>query len=95
MRHRAPWESRARLVGGYGPWSSWTAWKSAREPWRSIRWTPDDIDRIEVIKGEAAAGLFGDRAEGGVIRIFTRVAQPPQPEEPLTDEQGRKDPGFD
>ena len=56
---------------------------------------PDDIDRIEVIKGEAAAGLFGDRAEGGVIRIFTRVAQPPQPEEPLTDEQGRKDPGFD
>ena len=32
---------------------------------------PDDIDRIEVIKGEAAADLYGERAENGVIQIFT------------------------
>ena len=56
---------------------------------------PDDIDRIEVIKGEAAVGLFGGRAEGGAIRIFTRVAQPREPEGPPTDEQGAEGPGFD
>ena len=33
---------------------------------------PDDIDSIEVIKGPAAAELYGERAEEGVIRIFTK-----------------------
>ncbi len=33
---------------------------------------PDDIDRIEVIKGEAAVGLHGERGEQGVIQIFTK-----------------------
>ncbi len=56
---------------------------------------PDDIDRIEVIKGEAATDRFGDRAEGGVILIFTRIAQPAQPEKPLTDEEETGGPGFD
>ncbi len=32
---------------------------------------PDDIESIEVIKGEAAAELYGERAENGVIRILT------------------------
>ena len=32
---------------------------------------PDDIESIEVIKGEAAADLYGERAENGVIRILT------------------------
>ena len=32
---------------------------------------PDDIESIEVIKGEAAADLYGGRAENGVIRILT------------------------
>ncbi|MXW10612.1 MAG: TonB-dependent receptor plug domain-containing protein [Gammaproteobacteria bacterium] len=32
---------------------------------------PDDIESIEVIKGEAAADLYGDRAANGVIRILT------------------------
>ena len=31
---------------------------------------PDDIESIEVIKGEAAADLYGERAENGVIRIL-------------------------
>ena len=32
---------------------------------------PDDIESIEVIKGEAAAELYGERAQNGVIRILT------------------------
>ena len=32
---------------------------------------PDNIESIEVIKGEAAADLYGERAENGVIRILT------------------------
>ena len=46
---------------------------------------PDDIERIEVIKGAAARGLFGDGAENGVIQIFTKEAAesdaPPPPED--------------
>jgi len=40
---------------------------------------PADIDRIEVIKGAAAATLFGTEASSGVIQIFTKrgVAQAP------------------
>ena len=40
---------------------------------------PDDIESIEVIKGEAAVGLFGDRAERGVINIVTKVPQTSEP----------------
>lgn len=30
-----------------------------------------DIERIEVVKGEAARALYGDRARNGLIRIET------------------------
>ena len=33
---------------------------------------PDAIERVEVLKGAAAAALYGSEAEGGVIRIFTK-----------------------
>ena len=33
---------------------------------------PDDIDRIEVIKGPAATTLYGTEAAAGVIQIFTK-----------------------
>lgn len=33
---------------------------------------PDDIERIEVVKGAAAATLYGTDAAAGVIQIFTR-----------------------
>ena len=33
---------------------------------------PDEIDRIEVIKGPAAATLYGSEASGGVIQVFTK-----------------------
>ena len=63
----------------------------------SLDWlNPDDIERIEVIKGPAAAELFGERAEEGVIQIFTKLPQPAEPAEtsandapPLPGEAGR------
>ncbi|MFW6078590.1 MAG: SusC/RagA family TonB-linked outer membrane protein [Gemmatimonadota bacterium] len=33
---------------------------------------PGDIERIEVLKGAAAAALYGSRANNGVVQIFTR-----------------------
>ena len=33
---------------------------------------PDDIERVEVIKGAAATTLYGTEAAGGVIQIFTK-----------------------
>jgi TonB-dependent SusC/RagA subfamily outer membrane receptor len=33
---------------------------------------PDDIERIEVVKGAAAATLYGTEASNGVIQIFTK-----------------------
>jgi TonB-linked SusC/RagA family outer membrane protein len=33
---------------------------------------PDDIERIEIIKGSAASTLYGTEASGGVIQIFTK-----------------------
>lgn len=37
------------------------------------RVTPQDIERIEVIKGEDAARLYGADAESGIIQIFTKA----------------------
>ena len=34
--------------------------------------SPDEIDRVEVLKGPAAATLYGSEASGGVIQIFTK-----------------------
>ena len=33
---------------------------------------PADVERIEVLKGAAAAALYGSRANNGVIQIFTK-----------------------
>ncbi len=33
---------------------------------------PDDIERIEIVKGAAATTLYGTEAAGGVIQIFTK-----------------------
>lgn len=34
--------------------------------------SPQDIERIEVIKGAAAAAIYGSRASNGVVQIFTK-----------------------
>lgn len=33
---------------------------------------PNDVEKIEVVKGAAAAALYGSRANNGVIQIFTK-----------------------
>ena len=33
---------------------------------------PDDIDRVEVLKGPAARRMYGSEAENGVIQVFTK-----------------------
>ena len=43
---------------------------------------PDHLERIEVVKGEAARRLFGDGAENGVIQIFTKESEASEPEVP-------------
>lgn len=50
---------------------------------------PDEIERIEVIKGPAAATLFGTEASNGVIQVFTKKGSFGQrPELTLTFRQG-------
>ena len=39
---------------------------------RLVDINPNDIDRIEVIKGAAAAAIYGSRASNGVVQIFTK-----------------------
>lgn len=41
---------------------------------------PDDIERIEVVKGAAAAALYGSRANNGVVQIFTKRGQSGEPQ---------------
>lgn len=33
---------------------------------------PEDVDRVEIIKGPAAVGLYGEEASGGVVQIFLK-----------------------
>src|SRR5690606_14780455 len=40
---------------------------------------PNDIERIEVLKGAAAAALYGSRANNGVVQIFTKRGASGQP----------------
>ena len=47
----------------FGGWVYWT------------RFSPEDLDRIEVVRG-ASTSVFGDRAIGGSIQLFGRPAEP-------------------
>src|SRR5690606_39054936 len=49
---------------------------------------PDDIASIEVIKGPAAATLYGTEASAGVIQILTKKGQAGAPQFSLTVTQG-------
>ncbi len=40
---------------------------------------PQDIDRVEVIKGAAAAAIYGSRASNGVVQIFTKKGRSGKP----------------
>lgn len=41
--------------------------------------SPQDIDRIEIIKGAAAAAIYGSRASNGVVQIFTKKGKTGKP----------------
>jgi TonB-dependent SusC/RagA subfamily outer membrane receptor len=45
---------------------------------------PADIDRIEIIRGAAAAALYGSRANNGVVQIFTKKGNIGRPRFGLT-----------
>ena len=46
---------------------------------RLVDINPADIDRIEVIKGAAAAAIYGSRASNGVVQIFTKRGKQGKP----------------
>lgn len=49
---------------------------------------PNDIDRVEIIKGAAAATLYGTEAAAGVIQIFTKHGRQGRPQWSLNVDQG-------
>ena len=49
---------------------------------------PADIERVEIIKGPAAATLYGTEASGGVIQIFTKRGTTGAPRFDMTVSQG-------
>jgi TonB-dependent starch-binding outer membrane protein SusC len=46
---------------------------------RLVDLNPADIERIEVIKGAAAAAIYGSRANNGVVQIFTKKGREGKP----------------
>jgi TonB-linked SusC/RagA family outer membrane protein len=46
---------------------------------RLVDINPNDIDRIEVINGAAAAAIYGSRASNGVVQIFTKRGKAGKP----------------
>ena len=49
---------------------------------------PNDIERIEIIKGAAAATLYGTEAAAGVIQIFTKSGHAGKPQWTLQTDSG-------
>lgn len=49
---------------------------------------PDAIDHIEILKGAAAATLYGTEASAGVIQVFTKAGTRGAPRFDFTSEQG-------
>ncbi len=46
---------------------------------RMVDINPNDIERIEVLKGAAAAAIYGSRASNGVVQIFTKKGKIGEP----------------
>ncbi len=51
---------------------------------RLVDINPNDIDRIEVINGAAAAAIYGSRASNGVVQIFTKKGKSGKPQVSFT-----------
>jgi len=61
---------------------------SAATPSRLDDINPDAIDRVEILKGAAAATLYGSEASAGVIQIFTKRGTSSAPRFSFRIEQG-------
>lgn len=46
---------------------------------RLVDINPNDIERMEIIKGAAAAAIYGSRASNGVVQIFTKKGKDGKP----------------
>ncbi len=46
---------------------------------RMVDINPNDIERIEVLNGAAAAAIYGSRANAGVVQIFTKKGKTGEP----------------
>ena len=51
---------------------------------RLVDLNPNDIERIEVINGPAAAAIYGSRASNGVVQIFTKRGKSGKPQVTFT-----------
>ena len=51
---------------------------------RLVDINPNDIERIEVINGAAAAAIYGSRASNGVVQIFTKRGKSGKPQVSFT-----------
>jgi len=56
-----------------GAWTGGGTWQSMDD----INWA--DVERVEIVKGAAAATLYGTQAASGVIQLFTHRARDPRP----------------
>jgi TonB-dependent starch-binding outer membrane protein SusC len=74
---------RANLVDGFTNMSTW------QSPSRLNDINPEDIETIEILKGPAAAALYGTAAANGVIQITTRRGRAGQPRWSFYTEQAR------
>ncbi len=70
--------------GGFGPGIG----AGGGAPSRLDDLNPDAIERIEILKGAAAATLYGTQASNGVIQIFTKRGQSGAPRWDVSIEQG-------
>lgn len=55
---------------------------------RIVDINPQDIERVEILKGASAAALYGSRAANGVILITTKRGQPGAPRVSMTQRFG-------
>jgi TonB-dependent starch-binding outer membrane protein SusC len=76
---------RVDNAGGFGPGISAGG---GGTPSRLDDLNPESIERIEILKGAAAATLYGTQASNGVIQIFTKRGQAGAPQYSVSVEQG-------
>ncbi|MDE2784245.1 MAG: SusC/RagA family TonB-linked outer membrane protein [Gemmatimonadota bacterium] len=65
-----------------------TGFRSSSQPSRLGDFNPDEIENIEIIKGPAAATLYGTEASNGVINIITKRGRTGAPRINVTMKQG-------